>query len=630
MKWIPIFLLGLLPFSLFGQSDRFTNHGVAVPHAKSFGNTAMTNAKGERLVVIWLGDHANGVRNLLAVNLDTGESHQIPVDLPRWGTTRGFLVSERGLMYAQFANRFFEFSPDELTFTFAGKTTDRRSYALFEDDNGNIWAAQSFGAHLLRFEPESRELTDYGALNQEDWRQFARSIAGDDTGWIYVGLGQARSQIIGFNPESGEIRHFLSEGERKQGSGLVQLGRDGEVYANAPGWPWHRLSDGEATPLDEEPPSPARLKAGHPTRISARPLVDSFPDGSRIQVVDVPTKRVIYETKTGEEKIVSFDYETEGALLYTVAPGPDGDVYGGSGHPTHLFRYDPSTGVLDNDRYMRLGHINAILTRGDTIFFSNYSGGAIFAYDPDQPWDPADAQGGNPQRISETNRPEISRPSVLIAHPDGKHLVLGGTPRGGATAGGLYIHNLEEGTGERISSEDLLPDQNTMALVPLPNGNLLGATTVLPGTGGARRVEQAELYILDWQTREIIWREAILPGRESFRDMVAGPGGLVYGMAGDSTFFVFDPETRKLVHQESLSEYGGPAGSQAPRLMAFGDDDILYVLFRENIVSLDPENYDHRLLAQSPGTIGAGIAIVDGKIYFTMQKTELWSYDLDN
>lgn len=160
----------------------------------------------------------------------------------------------------------------------------------------------------------------------------------------------------------------------------------------------------------------------------------------------------------------------------------------------------------------------------------------------------------------------------------------------------------------------------------LPNGDLVGATTTRPGTEGERRADEAELYILDWENRNVVWREVILPG-EDLHEIVLASDGFVYGITTNATLFVSDPNKRKLLHEESLSEYGSPSGSQAPRCMAVGPDDEISILFHGAIVSLSSDTFEHRKLADPPETIREGIVIDDGQICFSSYTT-LWSYQL--
>lgn len=600
----------------------FINHGTAVPVARSFGDTVLINDKGERLMVVWLGDHSQGVRNLLVLNFDTEETLQIPVEIEHWGTTRAFLLSSQNRLYAQYAYRFFEFCPNELKFLYVEDVHDRRSFSIFEDQHGIIWVAQSFGAHLLSFNPETQDLTDHGSLNSEDWNQYLRSIAGDEAGWIYVGIEGVRSQIAGYHSISGEVRYFIPETEREAGRPEVILAVDSEVYARKPTGEWIRLSGGEVFSVEGTPP-----EAISP-QFSMGTLNRTFKDGSRVTNLDLNARKVFLESKEGNKRAIDFDYKTGGARLYSLVLGPDESVYGGSGHPTHIFRYDIAESSLKNSlEFSSGGHFNALFTKGSEIFAARYIGGGLYRFDPSAQWNPGATLNNNPGQLSANARPEIVRPTDLIFHAHTKTLVLAGSPRGGRTAGGLFLLDLKSQEFELISHEDLLENLNTLSLVELPNGLIVGATTTNPGTGGERRATEAELYLFDPNSRRIIWNNAILPGEQELRDIVLGYDGFIYGISGESTLFIFDPDNRRLIHHESLAEYGAPAGSQAPRLMEFDENGFLFILFRESIVAFNPETRQHQLLSESPETIDVGIVVFGGKIYFTTS-TDLWSFKI--
>ncbi|HJN18311.1 MAG TPA: hypothetical protein QGH10_22610, partial [Armatimonadota bacterium] len=248
----------------------------------------------------------------------------------------------------------------------------------------------------------------------------------------------------------------------------------------------------------------------------------------------------------------------------------------------------------------------------------------LYEYDVNRPWADRDEEDPNPRDLGQGN-PHIGRPHALLAHPDGRHLIMGGTPGYGLTGGGLFIYDLEERSGVVLSEDDLLPEHSTNCLVALPDGNLVGGTTTMPGTGGETLAEEAELYVFDFAERKVAWREAILPGRSRIMDLLVAPDGLVYGLAVDSTFFVFDPVRREVIHQEPLKTYGSLAGAQAPRVMALGPDGNIYALFNTAIVRIEPGTFEHEKLADTPAPAVAGIALVGGRLYFC-SNAELWSY----
>jgi len=75
--------------------------------------------------------------------------------------------------------------------------------------------------------------------------------------------------------------------------------------------------------------------------------------------------------------------------------------------------------------------------------------------------------------------------------------------------------------------------------------------------------------------------------------------------------------------------YGSLAGPQAPRVMAFGPDGSISVLFNKAIVRITPGTFQHEKLADIPVPAHAGIALVGGRLYFA-SGAELWSYGLES
>ncbi len=597
----------------------FTDHGVGAEVSRSRGVTATVDGDGNRVVLVWMMDHG-GTRSKLIIDADTGETEQIEFERPIHDSPFAVLHSTRNLWYSQFANRFYEFDPEARSFTFIGETPTRCAMSMHEDEEGVIWAGLYPNGELISFDPDTRELVNHGRMNEETWPQYLRSMAVDQAGWVYAGIGTTRAQVAGYNPETGEMHTFIPEDQRESGTGEVRLGVDGNVYALARGWGWHRLDAGEATSIDEMPVDRAPMRTG-----SQGSVFRGFPDGSRIAQLNIPDRILVIEEADGTERRVDFDYESEGSLIYTLTLAPDNAIYGSTGHPLRVFRFDLETGDL-SDRALPGGHLNQMITMGDLVYGGNYAGGTLHEFDVTQPWDPGDEEDSNPINLGSA-RPDIIRPHVLLGHPDGRHVLMGGTPAYGHTGGGLMIYDTEERDYTVIPHTDLLEHQAPTSLVALPGGDLVGGTTTAPGTGGERLADEAELFVFDWENREVVWREAIVPGVQRLNEVVLAPDGLVYGIATDATLFVFDPEAREIVHEESLEEYGRPAGSQAPRSMVLGPDDTIYMLFTGAIVALTPGSFEHEKLADSPTPITAGVVLHDGRIYFS-SRSHLWSYEL--
>ena len=223
--------------------------------------------------------------------------------------------------------------------------------------------------------------------------------------------------------------------------------------------------------------------------------------------------------------------------------------------------------------------------------------------------------------------PTINRPHKLLAHPDGRTLVLAGTPGYGLTGGGLLFWDRPTATQVLLTHDKLIPQQSTMSLVALPDGNLLGGTTISPGTGGQYKADQAELYLLDLATKQIAWHAVAIPGAKNYIDLCLGPDGLVWGFA-DRQFFVFDPAAKRIVHRETMETSLGPIGyNQGPRVFLRGPKDRVYALFQRAIARIEPKGWKLNVVAKSPVMISSGGDCLDGRLYFAAE-SHLYSFKL--
>ena len=205
---------------------------------------------------------------------------------------------------------------------------------------------------------------------------------------------------------------------------------------------------------------------------------------------------------------------------------------------------------------------------------------------------------------------------------------MAGTPGYGYTGGGLLFWDLQTETATLLEHTDLLPEHSTMGLAPLPHGKLLGGSTTSAGTGGEQKAEEAELYILDMETKAVEWRSVVFPGVQGYTDLCATRDSLVFGFADRRTFFVFDPAKRAVVHQqETEAQLGLTTSHQGPRVFVQSPEGATYVLFVKGVARIDTETFALTLLAESPVPIGAGGGHLDGRIYFA-NGPRVYSYEV--
>jgi len=597
-----------------------------VPISNHRGTAATVDGEGRNVLLSWLNDHRGGYE-LLLIDVEAGKAEEHPMPFPPGDHPFASVLSSANKFYTHFNSRFVEFDPAKRAFTFCQQTKPQMAMSMTEDDNGVIWSATYPNSGLVSFNPKTREFKDHGYLNKENWAQYPRAVAVDDAGWVYLGIGSTRGQIIAFDPQTGQATPLVPEEQRAHGYTPVYRDLDGKVYGAAvPGKSdnWLMLHKGKVTPVgkrDKQRPKPYIT--------GSQGLFHSvFPDGRRIKTYSLVDRQfAIEDPKTKKTKAFSFDYKSEGAHIMGVATAPDGTICGGTAFPMRFFSYDPRKDQwTDREAY---GQWNTVARQGDRFFVGAYSSGALLEWNPFKPW--VETSPGKPDcnPLYHLNcTPTIIRPHALLAHPDGKTVVMGGTPAYGTTGGGLLIWDRETRKSVLLTHEQVLREHSTLSLAALPNGKLLGGTTTSPGTGGERKAKEAELYIMDMATKQIEWRQAVFPGAQSYTDLCTTPDGLVYGFADQQRFFVFDPAERRVVHEQHTATAFGPTVSQqGPRVFVRGPKNEVYVLFTKGIARIEPRTFQIKLIAQSPVRIAYGGDYLDGRIYFG-NGSHLYSFKL--
>jgi len=592
----------------------FVDHGVPAVLATRRGVVATCDAQGRPLILICTMDnYKRALRSsLLVVDVERGttEQHWHPSETRPIGEVYSVLLASNGRFYTAFGRTFLEFDPTAREWTFS-QPGPGMVMSFTEAPDGTIYGATYPGSHLISFDPKTRTFTNHGQLDPKE--KYPRSVAVDDAGWVYCGIGVARGNLVAFHPATKERRQIPAEDGRQAGSGYVYRGTNGKAYGFAHGGGQrYELSGGKATPVEEFAASKVPMKTG-----SQGTFLRNFPDGRRIAALNLAEKWVeVTEPDSGKIRRTVLDYRSEGPGILSVIAGPDGRIYGSTGLPLHFFVYDPENDYLEDWGGVRHGaHFNALALQGHWLAGAAYCGGHLSAYDLTRPWTNERGRAPNPKYYGNWAR-DLTRPAALLAHPDGKHVIMGGMPAYGHCGGGLLIYNLASEQSTLLTHKQLIPWHSTFALCALPNGDLVGGTSIAPGTGGHAVATEGALYVMDWASKKIVFQTPV-GSATSVRELAIGPDGLVYGFASGSIFFAFDPQTREIVHQENLATYGSPAGGQAPRVLALGPDRQFYALFSKGIVRIEPGTFKHELIVEPPVRINAGIAIRNGRMYFS-------------
>ncbi len=602
------------------MGDGFVNHGVPVRVSRTCGGAVVQDGQGRPRLLLGIQEH-RGASGLAMIDPDTGQTkfYDLPFETNR--APFAFLYSKRGYYYMLFGSRFIEFDPRTGKYTFVTEAPDRAMW-LTEDDNGVIWAGTFPKAHIVSFDPRTREYTDHGPINEENWNQYPRRIATDSGGWVYAAIGFTRNHIIALDPRTGNVKPMVKEEDRVGGgvAGNLWRGEDGNVYGRMPdGGPWLRMHAGQATTLKGEPhTAPVRELSSRQGRVFGK-----LPDGRVIDRVKMSERWIRVVGQDSRPVQVSFDYPSRGARIHSLARGPDGRLCGATGHPGHFFAFDAQTDSIWQEPSGG-GHINAMTVQAGKLYGAKYTQGVLVEYEMNRL-----ETGDKPdQRVLAEAGGVLLRPFAILALSDCRHVIQTGAPAYGRTGGGMMVYDVQTEQARVYEHTQLIKYHSTKALAELPDGNLIGGTTIQPGTGGEAVAKECELYIMEWPSLDIVYRETILPGSREIRELIVAEDGLVYGLAWQDIFFVFDPASRKLVHCESIAQrYGGMAGGQAPRVWSTGPDGNIYALFKKAVVRIEPGTFKHEKIADTPVEVDIGAVLLGGRLYFASGPS-LWSYEI--
>lgn len=595
----------------------FSHHGVAVPVSTHRGVVATVDGAGRDVVLLWLYDHRGGYA-LLLVDAESGRSETFALPFSARGDGPfASVLSSKNKFYSHFGSHFCEFDPAKRAFTFHAKSAPQMAMSMTEDERGVIWSATYPNCGLVSFDPATREFRDYGSLNRENWAQYPRAVACDDSGWVYVSVGSTARQIVAFDLKSRKSVGLLSGPQRSHGSLVLVRDRKGKVYCTldtAPKYQGLELTGGVARQLAVAPQGlrPLPVIAG-----SQGLFHDRFPSGKRLTRLDLVARQLsVTDPKTRQMTTVAFDYQSEGAVVMGVATAPDGTLCGGTAFPMRFFSFDPRT-----DRWVHreaFGQWNTVTRQGDRFFVGGYGHGFLLEWNPAQPWVNTIERKSecNPRWLTQC-APSINRPHTLLAHANGRWVVLGGTPGYGLTGGGLLVWDRQKCEPTLIEHDKLVPDQSPHSLTLIDDNLLLVGTTTAAGTGGEKRAKVAELCLLDLQAGKVVWQDAVLPGVQTFAALHAAPNGKVYGIADYVRLFVFDPKSRRVVREQALNaEFGRAVGQQGPRVFVGPDPARPYMLFDRIIGRLDTETGTITNVGRSPVPIGAGGDWLGGRVYY--------------
>lgn len=586
-------------------------------------------ATGDPYITAFGLDHANGLGRrcfLLLVDVKTGKSEQIffTDENTENGEIFYLLRASSGKVYTTTGNAskstLLEFDVSQKKWTYS---TDIKGIGMSftEAPDGKIYYATYPKSLLYEYDPATGKNRELGQLDPDE--MYPRSLAVGDDGWIYAGIGTARSNIVGYNLKTGKLQGLLPEDKRLVTTANTARGVDGKVYGRASDSerdtvknPWYRLENGRAKQL-EPGESPELLPAE-----GIRPfhVLDDFPQGGRIISCSLPDRLALVEDGSGKRHTIALDYVSGGSRNGVITLGSDDTIYGMTNHPPLFYQYDPKTKEFDRKGVLYAAALTNLVDWNGFIVGGGYPNGGLYIYDPQKEWKPAgqgvSAAEANPRVLARFN--DIRRPRVTHLLSDGKTVVMGGFPGYGYISGGIALYNLEDNTQRTWSLEEDFPGHGSFVIRQMQNGLLAVGTSTYAHGGGHREDNRAVFFTFDPEGLSVVQRVPVQS--EEIRAIAQMPNGNVIFLGvdqKDSYAYVFDPKTGKIISERKTTPFGSPV-SGGHSLLKDPETGEVYAILSDSISRVKDDG-SFELLLESEDRISSGSALLDGEIYYTVE-----------
>ncbi len=596
---------------------RFTDLGIPVDAVESRTAAICTSSVGDCRIVI----AAKGF--LLVVDPVTEHCTQIPFPNEHDEYPYDTFSSSAGIFYIGAGAMFYAFDPFKLAYIESIILKDPEELCGFsyaENADGHIYVASYPSCRLYRYRPAQRDWTCFGSMDAEQKYPFHMAI--DAWGWIYLGLGTTKKNVIAFHPLTNEKQELLQESQRTIGIGQVRQGPSRQVYALL-GEHWAHMEQGAViAELGEKEPD------SYYTGSSFGKFHRQLPGDWKMMSHSLSDYALIVRhERNGQEKTIKLRYQSKGASLSPIIVGPDQKLYGTSNHPMHFYSFDPKSNKLINWGSKVIqngsgGNIAAYAVQGSILAGASYPNGRLHLYDTAKPMQWENSDNRNPIEVAAYV--DVHRPRCALSLHDGEHVVYGGFPGYGMVGGGLAVYSLQAGTAKLIPHNELIPQQSTLSLAEASDGTLIGGTSIETPGGAEPAAKSAFVYKLDWQRRTILKRWQLDEQIREYSLLLIDPCGRIHTLTSCSNYYVWDPEQEIIIYHADLSAWGTivRAGWQFSEA-----DQCIYGVLSQAVFAIPLESLQPKLLAVPPHEITAGFALLQQKLYFACS-THLWSYSL--
>ena len=228
------------------------------------------------------------------------------------------------------------------------------------------------------------------------------------------------------------------------------------------------------------------------------------------------------------------------------------------------------------------------------------------------------AQTGNPEILGTWSN-LVTRPRTIAVNPVTHEVVIAGFANYGMVGGGFGIWDSK--TGKTGEINQFLNGESCIDMIFLPDGNLLGATSIEAPGGGHEVAKAASVFLMDWKQRKVIKRIQ-LPGVRHIYG-VRLFGNKIYAAANNGVLYRINPGDFTL---DAKIPMEGHALIRNPLLLS-EDNGRLFLLQGRTISEIDRTKGTLKPIARTPWHLSAGGAVIGDRIYF-IQRENICSWKI--
>jgi hypothetical protein len=497
---------------------------------------------------------------------------------------------------------------------------------IAEAPDGKLWIGGYPGCGLTRYDPATGEFTRFGSLDPED--KYLYPHVGSD-GTVAALTKVVHPHLVVLDPVTGVHKTVgpVINPEDKSQHILFFKGLDGLLYLDTHAGKF-RVRGMDLEPVTYLPPE---LPGVHATYKHQYQEALPMPGGLTAWWEDGDEGAGLYRkvrltsiNPNVPSRVIDLDWEGSGTNLFVLHLAADGNIYGSSFLPEHLFRYSPADGSMVNlgRCSVMMGEAYALGNFSDgTMIITSYPKSHISFYDPAKPYRFGTDAAANPRDIGRLDNIGI-RPVGLAIVPelrkaDGtlvpERAWVGSLPDYGMWGGTLAW--VDPKTGVHASHRNLVTDCAPVAIQWLPTTReLLVGMSTESGTGTKIRATRGAFVIWDpVEDRQLYAGDFGIPDLGSVQAFAPAGDGLVYALIANNRFAeetmgaprleprlaLVDPAARKVVALAPLARELGPLALHTQFCLFPGPDGI-YGITEKTLYRLKPGTCETEVIWRAP------------------------------